>query len=230
MGALTGCCREGRSKDEEDMDPNNNKTPFEKKKLLSSQEISNAVDLLFSPEIYEKLLKGENKEKLSQPLQCFDNTSLFSIIIQVYDMLEKHNNSDEKVTNFKSTVLFGIKSLIEAIKVNKQNLSKEDDNQDIQKCFINTICKLSELYHYLKYISSNGLSPYNKNLWIKEDNIDTYMKTQVFECTNHLTKVKNVITKNNSGNLISTNKEENVEQKQKFAADYLDGMFTSNAK
>ena len=56
------------------------------------------------------------------------------------------------------------------------------------------------------------------------------MKTQVFECTNHLTKVKNVISKNNSGNLISTNKEENVEQKQKFAADYLDGMFTSNAK
>ena len=82
MGALTGCCREGRLKEE-----NEDMTPIEKKKLLSDKEVESAVDLLFSPEIYEKLLKGEKKEELIKPLTSFDNTSLFSIVVKVYSML-----------------------------------------------------------------------------------------------------------------------------------------------
>ena len=59
-------------------------------------------------------------------------------------------------------------------------------------------------------------------------NIDSYMKTQVFECTNNLTIIKNIITNNN--NMISTSKEDKVEDKQKFTSEYIDGMFMSNAK
>ena len=223
MGALTGCCREGRLKEE-----NEDMTPIEKKKLLSDKEVESAVDLLFSPEIYEKLLKGEKKEELIKPLTSFDNTSLFSIVVKVYAMLEGHSNSDEKVEKFKTTILFGIKTLVEEIKNNSLALQKEDANEEIQKNMINVISKLSELYHYLKFISSNGNSPYNQNLWKKEMNIDSYMKTQVFECTNNLTIIKNIITNNN--NMISTSKEDKVEDKQKFTSEYIDGMFMSNAK
>ena len=223
MGALTGCCREGRLKEE-----NEDMTSIEKKKLLSDKEVESAVDLLFSPEIYEKLLKGEKKEELIKPLTSFDNTSLFSIVVKVYSMLEGHSNSDDKVEKFKTTILFGIKTLVEEIKNNSLALQKEDANEEIQKNMINVISKLSELYHYLKFISSNGNSPYNQNLWKKEMNIDSYMKTQVFECTNNLTIIKNIITNNN--NMISTSKEDKVEDKQKFTSEYIDGMFMSNAK
>ena len=143
-------------------------------------------------------------------------------------MLEGHNNSDEKVEKFKTTILFGIKTLVEEIKNNSLALQKEDANEEIQKNMINVISKLSELYHYLKFISSNGNSPYNQNLWKKEMNIDSYMKTQVFECTNNLTIIKNIITNNN--NMISTSQEDKVEDKQKFTSEYIDGMFMSNAK
>ena len=86
MGALTGCCREGRLKEE-----NEDMTPIEKKKLLSDKEVESAVDLLFSPEIYEKLLKGEKKEELINLLKKVPGEELFETVDSIKKMTGKKN-------------------------------------------------------------------------------------------------------------------------------------------
>ena len=161
--------------------------------------INKAVLIITNPKLYEKMLKGEKLHLILEPLTSFSNNNLYQIIIKLFMKIEELKGKE------KNSVYLNFEKVYKDL-INKgiiDNMIQFDLGffTKVKFNLIYIIEIIAELYHYFKYHTGDGNSPYNIHFWDFVKNTVFYMNEKIKDLQHTLEETHTFIYENKLKNV-----------------------------
>ena len=159
---------------------------------INKTDITILLNNLTNTQLYEKIINGERLHNILEPLACYSNDLLYSLLQSLLNKtmeIFKENFFDEwdvigLYRNFvKINQELNEKNILDDIKINIEEDSRLKYN------LMDIIGTCVELFHFFKYKILNEQEPYNKCYWEQYKDCIYYMQQKLHEIKNGIINI-----------------------------------------